>query len=116
MGGGAEPATSAQELLHELGIVQPRQELRGAFVLRELHHVNHPLDIRRPRFSVQMGKRAGDQNAAGRGRWVGQDLAPAVRGAHRFAVDDGVRSQILGGEVPPRAVTQSTIAVPMSPV
>ena len=69
-----------------------------------------------PDAALEQRERVGDQDPARARRRVGQHLAAVVADVHRLARDGRVRRQVARVSVPPRLVTQSETAVPMSPV
>ena len=91
--GGRVEAHRVQELLEPTVLGKPGVELLGARGLRLLHHRHDLLDpgVAEP---VEQVEAEGDQDAARRGRRVGEHVPATEAAPHRIAGD-----RLIGGEV-----------------
>ena len=95
-----EPSEPRNELREAL-LGESLEELGRALVLRLLHRGDDRLQRRRPaRRAVQPPEREREQDPAGRGRRVREDVAAAVAHAQRHALDRLVAAQVLLGQDP----------------
>ena len=90
----------AQETLQVALLAEPGEELLVARPVGRRDHLRDHVGPVRPRQPLQDAERVRDQDAAGRGRRVGEHLPALVGHPGRLALDHLVRGQVLDGEQP----------------